>query len=82
MTYELLSVVVGEELLQLEAPVVAPLQDTVLQQRLAHVAPPRVQVAGVVGRTGVNQDVQAVHAEAPEGGAGQVSEGGAGFVTS
>lgn len=82
MTYKLLSIVVGEELLQLEAPVVAPLQDAVLQQRLTHVAPPRVQVPSVVGSTGVNQDVQAVHAEAPEGGDEQVSEGRARFVMS
>lgn len=47
-TYELLSIVIGEELLQLEAPVVAPSQDTILLRWLAHVAAPRVQVAGAV----------------------------------
>ena len=63
-----MSFVVGEELLQLEAPVVPSLQDAVLQQRLAHVAAPRVQIPSVVRRSGVDQDVQTVDAETPGGG--------------
>lgn len=70
MTHKLLSVVVGEELLQLKAPVVSSFEDAVLHQRLAHVAPPRVQIPSVVGRSGIDQDVQTVHAETPREGGG------------
>ena len=73
VTHKLLSVVVGEEPLQLEAPVVPSLQDAVLQQRLAHVASPRVQIASVVRRAGIDQDVQTVHTETPAGGGEEVS---------
>lgn len=65
-THKLLSVVVDEELLQLQAPVVAALEDAVLLHRLAHVAPPRVQVPRAVGRARAHQDVQAVHTETPK----------------
>ena len=75
-THKLLSVVVGEELLQLQAPVVSSLEDAVLQQRLTHVAAPRVQIPRVVRRPGVHQDVQTVHAETPgERGGGRGGRG-------
>lgn len=40
-------------------------QDAVLQQRLAHVASPRIQMPSVVRRSWIDQDVQTVHAETP-----------------
>ena len=64
-TYELLAIVVDEELLQLEVPVVSPLQDTVAEEGLAHVAAPWVLVAGAVGHARAHQDVQTVHTETP-----------------
>lgn len=67
LTYKLLPVVVGEELLQLKAPVVSLSEDAVVLQRLAHVAPPRVQMTGTVRRSRIHQNVQTVHTETPTG---------------
>ena len=63
MTYKLLSIVVDKELLQLEAPVMASFEDSVVEHRLTHVAAPGVQVASTVRRPGTHQDIQTVHTE-------------------
>lgn len=65
VTYKLLAIVIGKEFLQLEVPVMATFKDAIWQQRLAHVASPGVLITSIVRRSGVNQDVQAVHAETP-----------------
>lgn len=66
-THKFLSVIISEELLQLQIPVVSAFKDAVLHQRLAHVASPRVKIPSVVRRSRVNQNVQTVYAEAPAG---------------
>ena len=75
MTHKFLPVVISKKLLQLQVPVVPSLEDTVLKQRLTHVASPRVKVASAVRRPRVHQDVQAVHTETPAGAEGNTLSG-------
>ena len=71
-THKLLAFVVDEELLQLEAPVVAACERAVSLLGLAHEAAPRVQVPGAGRRSRAHQDVQTVHTETPGGGRGEL----------
>lgn len=67
VTHKLLSIVIGEELLQLDIPVMPPFEDAILQRWLTHVAPPRVKIPSIVRSSGIDQEVKTVHTETPGG---------------